>query len=592
MIPGLAGIMRRLKERGFGTIFFRNLALLSVLIVLPIVLVAGVAALSFSAFIKSEIVSYSYKSVQSYKALTEAMIADYMVQSHYLSNDSDIELFLLRKKGEEVYYDRNAIFKSIASQMSIKDYLDSIYIYSNKNGMLISNYGESDYNAFFDHSWMEEYQSNTIPSRFWCTFRTGLNNQNQPIPMLSIYKALGTLNDNQGVIVFNINFEKFSRQFAGQREANDTALLLVDARSKVLADIWKDGPPVIPPSVLAGLEGSRSYVESGSAIYYKEPVRYTDWQYILQVSKSMYHQSVRSLQGWMLLILAVWLLATVVIAILISRRIYRPVRKILGVVGGFVPLAEENPALQKDEEAFILHTIQKALKESESAGEQLAERIAMLKKAQSIALQSQINPHFLHNTLDTINWSAMRLTGGKNETSTMIAQLAAMLRYSLEHADVLVPLEKELKHIRTYLELQKHRYQNKFEVEWDITDEVRSCLVIRIMLQPVLENAIYHGIKPLEDKGRIHISARRNGENLEIKVKDFGVGMSPQKVHKLNSLMQEADIQEKAHLGIPNVNQRIRLFFGAQYGIALSSREQQGTEVLIRLPYAEGPPIE
>ncbi len=592
MIPGLAGIMRRLKERGFGTIFFRNLALLSVLIVLPIVLVAGVAALSFSAFIKSEIISYSYKSVQGYKDLTESMIADYMVQSHYLSNDSDIELFLLRKRGEEAYYDRNAIFKSIAAQMSIKDYLDSIYIYSNKSGALISNYGESDYSVFFDHSWMEEYQSNTIPGRFWCTFRTGLNNQNQPTPMLSIYKALGTLNDNQGVIVFNINFGKFSKQFAGQREANDTALLLVDANSKVLADIWREGPPDIPSGVLAGLDEGRSYMESGSAIYYKEPLRYTDWQYILQVSKSMYHQSVRSLQGWMLLILALWLMATVVIAILISRRIYRPVRKILGAVGAFVPLAEENPSLQKDEEAFIIHTIQKVLKENESAGEQLAKRIAMLKKAQSIALQSQINPHFLHNTLDTINWSAMRLTGGKNETSTMINQLAAMLRYSLENADALVPLEKELKHIHTYLDLQKHRYQNKFEVEWDIADEVRGCLVIRIMLQPVLENAIYHGVKPLEDNGRIQISARKNGENLEIKVKDSGVGMSQQKLHKLISLMQEADIREKAHLGIPNVNQRIRLFFGAEYGISLSSKEQQGTEVLIRLPYTEGSLIE
>lgn len=587
MIPGLAGIMRRLKERGFGTIFFRNLALLSVLIVLPIVLVAGVSALSFSAFIKSEIISYSYKSVQGYKDLTESMITDYMVQSHHLANDSDIELFLLRKKDGEIYYDRNAIFKSIASQMSIKDYLDSIYIFSNKSGMLISNYGESDYDAFFDHSWMEEYQSNTIPGRFWCTFRTGLNNQNQPTPMLSIYKALGTMNDNQGVIVFNINFGKFSRQFAGKRGDNDTALLLVDAKSRVLADIWKDRPTEIPPSVLAGLEEGRSYMESGSAIYYKEAVRHTDWRYILQVSKSMYYQNVRSLQGWMLLILGVWLLATVVIAILISRRIYRPVRNILSAVGGFVPYTEENASLQKDEEAFIVHTIQKALKENDSVSEQLAERIAMLKKAQSIALQSQINPHFLHNTLDTINWSAMRLTGGKNETSTMITQLAAMLRYSLESTDALVPLEKELKHIHTYLDLQKHRYQNKFEVEWDIAEEVRGCLVIRIMLQPVLENAIYHGIKPLEDRGRIQISARKNEDNLEIKIMDFGVGMSPQKLHKLNSLMQEADIQEKAHLGIPNVNQRIQLFFGAQYGISLSSREQHGTEVLIRLPYVE-----
>jgi two-component system sensor histidine kinase YesM len=588
LIPGLEKLMRRLQVRGFGTIFFKNLSLLSVLILFPIILVAVLAGLSFSASMKSEIRSYSYKSLQNYKNLTDTMIADYMAQSHHLGNDSDVELFLLQRNNDTVYYDRNVIHNLLNSQMSMKEYLDSIYIYSNRSGRIISNYGESSYKDFFDHSWMQEYQANTVPSRFWCVFRTGLNNQNRPIQVLSIYKALGTLTDNQGVIVFNINWGKFARQLAEWRGENDSGLYLVDESGKRLADIWQEEGTSLPASVTARIREEPSYVESGSSIFYNTPVHATGWHYILAVSNSVYYGSLRPLLVSMLVIVAIWLLATAIIAVLISLRIYRPIRSILGALRDYSPLVEESRLLPKDEEGYIITAIQRTLREHEAVSVQLTERIGMLKKAQSIALQSQINPHFLHNTLDSINWSAMGLTGGKNETSVMITQLASMLRYSLEDGSKLVPLEKELEHIRTYLNLQMIRYRNKFRVEWEVAAEIKHCRVIKIMLQPILENAIYHGIKPMEGAGIITITAKPNNGLLEIVIRDNGVGMDRLKVRRINSLMQQTDIQEKAHIGIPNVNQRIQLFFGEEYGITVASAEQEGTEVLLRLPYLTG----
>lgn len=114
----------------------------------------------------------------------------------------------------------------------------------------------------------------------------------------------------------------------------------------------------------------------------------------------------------------------------------------------------------------------------------------------------------------------MALTGGKNQTSIMINQLSSMLRYSLEDVNTLVPLERELDNARTYLDLQSARYKNKFQTEWQIDADVRSCLVIKILLQPLLENAIYHGIKPLSGMGHIRIGASRKGDILEIWVED------------------------------------------------------------------------
>lgn len=179
----------------------------------------------------------------------------------------------------------------------------------------------------------------------------------------------------------------------------------------------------------------------------------------------------------------------------------------------------------------------------------------------------------------------MRLTGGKNETSSMISDLAKMIRYSLDDVDNLVPLENKIENIRTYMELQELRYNNKFSVVWEIDDDVMNCKVMKIILQPILENAIYHGIKPLPDQGTIWIIAKKYKEILRIVIKDNGVGMDHHVVKRINEMMLDKKIQEKEHIGIMNVNQRIQLFFGNQYDISLASKENEGTTVIINLPY-------
>lgn len=587
MIPGLAFVVRRLQARGFGSIFIKNLALLSVLIVLPIALVAGISALSFSAYAKSETTAYGFKSMRGYQTLTDAMISDYMAQADYLSNDEDIQLFLLHRPGEPVYYDRSAIHDLIGAQMSIKDYLESIYIYSNRSERLISNFGELAYDGFFDHTWLDEYLVNEVPSRFWCTLRTGLDSRNRSVPLLSIYKALGTTTDDQGVIVFNISFARFASQFEPFRGDYDRSLILADDSQRVLADIWGTAQTPLPDAArdkLAAAAEYGGYAEHGKLVYYQAPVRNTSWHYVLAVSKSIYRDSLGRLRLALLSVAAAWLLVTVLVAVLISLRIYRPIRSILGTLEERASPAESRP-LPRDEEAFIVQSIRRTLHEHNRISGQLAERIRMLKRAQAIALQSQINPHFLHNTLDTINWSAMRLTGGKNETSVMLGRLAATLRYSLDDAGTLVTLEEELQHMRAYLELQTMRYRDKFSVEWDIAEEARTCRVIRLMLQPVVENAIDHGIKPLERKGLIRIAAARAGDGLEIAVRDDGVGMSRAQAARLNAMLRRDDIQEKAHIGLPNVSQRIRLLFGADYGVTVYAVEGRGADVRIRLPW-------
>lgn len=584
MKTGIRHAARRLRHP-IGSIFVKNLLMISLVVLLPMALVLWISNYSFSAFTRNEISSYSYRSIRTYQTMTNSMLNDYLVQGNYLSNDSDVTMFLLPVKEDVLFYNRNYIYAVINNQMNVRDYLDSVYIYSSKKDTVLSNYGETRLKNFFDHSWLPEYRANTTPSRFWCAFRVKEITPSKSVSCLSLYKSLGTLKDNEGVIVFNIDFNKFIDELITMRGENDEGLFVVDKNNRLVATAWGDFDQTVRPGSLNGLTPG-SPGESGDYVLYRAPIRYTEWDYVLAVPASMYSRNIQSQRQLILVVISCAFLVVVVLAVLISFRIYRPFRNILGVLEAPVsPSFLAEMELKSDEESYILASIRRTLRKNEAISRELNERIALLKKAQSVALQSQINPHFLYNTLDTINWSAMRLTGGKNDTSIMIAQLASMLRYSLENANTLVPLAKELDNVSTYLALQSNRYKNKITVEWDVEEEVKSCQVIKLMLQPLVENAIYHGIKPLRGPGVIRIEARRQDGDLLITVADNGLGMSRHAVERLNASLDAMEIQEQDHFGVVNVNQRIRLFFGDDYGMTIHSEENQGSRAVLRLPF-------
>ena len=178
----------------------------------------------------------------------------------------------------------------------------------------------------------------------------------------------------------------------------------------------------------------------------------------------------------------------------------------------------------------------------------------------------------------------MRLTGGKNEASVMITKLASMLRFSLESIETLVSFERELENVMIYIELQQIRYKDKFSVEWDLDDSIKNCKVLKLLLQPVVENAVYHGILPMDGKGMIKISATVKDRYAVMMVEDNGVGMEKSTLDRLNMIMKSENIMECEHIGIANVNQRIKLFFGEEYSVIIESEQGRGTKVTMPLP--------
>lgn len=208
------------------------------------------------------------------------------------------------------------------------------------------------------------------------------------------------------------------------------------------------------------------------------------------------------------------------------------------------------------------------------------------RKSELDALQAQINPHFLYNTLDSIVWM---IEGEKNEDAVfMITQLASLFRISLNRGRTMISIDQELQHAKAYLNIQKVRYKNAFEAVYDIEEPVGRYATVKLVIQPILENAIYHGIKDAEDSGIIRIHGWKDGNDIYITVSDNGYGMSEEEVRALlEGDEKPAASKHGSGVGLLNVHRRLRLRFGSRYGLKIESEMDVGTTVTIHIPAVE-----
>lgn len=230
-------------------------------------------------------------------------------------------------------------------------------------------------------------------------------------------------------------------------------------------------------------------------------------------------------------------------------------------------------------------SIRKMVAEMRKLADDAAAEHEAKRKTELNALQAQINPHFLYNTLDIIVW--MVENEQPREAVKLVTALARFFRISLSGGRNIIPVRDELEHVKNYLMIQEMRYKNKFHYEIQAQPETLELSTIKLMLQPIVENAIYHGMEYMEDSGTILITAERKNGDLEIVVSDNGLGMTPEQAAGLltgNPIRPDTRRKPGSGVGLRNVQSRIHLYFGEQYGLSIDSEPDEGTRVIIRLP--------
>ncbi|MGB6179214.1 cache domain-containing sensor histidine kinase [Carnobacterium sp.] len=203
-----------------------------------------------------------------------------------------------------------------------------------------------------------------------------------------------------------------------------------------------------------------------------------------------------------------------------------------------------------------------------------------LRKSEMNVLQAQINPHFLYNTLESILWMSER--GNNKGASEMVAALGKLLRISLNKGNHMIPISQELAHAQSYLTIQQIRYKNQFHYTIEADESILVNPTIKIIIQPFLENALYHGIERMIDEGNISIKAMDKKNKILIEIKDDGIGMSLEAIQEIEKGMDS----KKGGIGIRNVHQRIQMYFGKEYGVEIKSELDLGTTINIWLPKA------
>jgi two-component system, sensor histidine kinase YesM len=293
----------------------------------------------------------------------------------------------------------------------------------------------------------------------------------------------------------------------------------------------------------------------------------------------------KEINSFVLFIIIFGVVFAISISVFVSARISQPIKRLeksmLKVEKGDLDICIE--AKGEDEVKQLSRSFNLMLARIKQLMEQNVQEQESKRKSELRALQAQINPHFLYNTLDSIVWMA---ENGKTEgVITMVAALAKLFRISINRGEEIITIRNELEHARNYLTIQEIRYQDKFD--WEITadPEVLECKTLKLILQPLIENAIYHGIERTVDKGRIRITASIQDQKVLLQVIDDGLGMSPETLKKV--LSSEPKNGGGYGVGVKNVHERIQLYYGKEYGLQILSELDEGTTVNIELPVVE-----
>lgn len=306
---------------------------------------------------------------------------------------------------------------------------------------------------------------------------------------------------------------------------------------------------------------------------------YNESMYLVQVEKSLTHRVKLLISG-----MAVLLIATLGILMRRSFRltdgIIQPVNIMLDKVkkvgrGKFdmIPIEAEIEEIEELDEG-----INKMARKISALLENVRQEKEMQHLTELQLIQAQVNPHFLYNTLDTIVWL---IEGGMTDDAVeMISSLSIFFRTSLSKGNDIIPLSEEERHTLSYMEIQQYRYRDILEFEINIPKELSGIPVPKLSIQPLAENALYHGIKNRRGKGKILIEGREEEDALVLTVSDNGQGMTPERLHEVQEAIRTG---ERAGFGLAAVAERIALYYGPGYGMKIFSEEGKGTTVEIRL---------
>lgn len=513
-------------------------------------------------------------NINSYAFLFDTKVRE--IVSTWPANEAE------REKNEA--YIRN-IFKQMKKSNTMicsVEFTGSFYQISSEE----SEYSQVDFDELKGYEWYQEFSDYHVDSFTPVYYNRYIEKYNTPV--IGWIRKISSVESGQtvGSFLIEISYSDLAYMMREAQEQNNHQMLIFDKKGNIIfqpSDEIRFQKTEQEKKLFEELRGEKNEFtfayEDRNYACICDKLSTTKWYLAMLIDKQdLMAYGVESVKQSMVLVIFI-VVFSFAIAYGMSRHIIKPINQLAETM----KLVENNqlnvsvPASSNVMEVAILSRgFNNMLSHIRKLLDEVRKEEQEKKNLEIQMLQAQINPHFLYNTLNVIRWEAVM--HGETTISKMIISLIKLLEFSGKRTDTYVPIEKELDHAVSYLELIRYQYKDDFEVVYDIDQEALSCYTVKFILQPLVENAVFHGLEPLGEKGQVRIIIRREEENIYFCVEDNGVGM-PEEAHKGKSAFRG--------LGIYNVNERLKRHYGEQSYLKIESEENKGTKISFRIPIVQ-----
>ena len=478
-----------------------------------------------------------------------------------LSVDADVRNFLISGNEDS----KKSIEKMIYSILDSNKGIKNITVIG-KNGNIVSSDKNNDMKIsenMMKEKWYVDAINNSDMPVFNPSRKNSTSSMNSALWFLSISRDIkNSKGENLGVIVFDIKYEILERYLNSISFGKQIDNIIVDKNNNII--YYKDVKCFADKKCLAKFSEKN---KNKDTYLYKTQIENTNWNLRSLANTNDLVTLKKNFSHIVIIIFLVSLAFSSIITFIVITKILRPLIKL------------ENHMQNFENNLREFHLSEKTGYEVQNLVEHfnvMVEKIKYLREYEIKALHSQINPHFLYNTLDTIIWMAEFEDNEK--VISITKSLANYFRLSLSNGHEKIPLKDEIMHTKEYLFIQKQRYEDKLSYFFNIEDEsLLSIEVPKIIIQPIVENSIYHGIKNLSGNGIITIDVYRENSTVNISVKDNGIGFEKAKQFKKS---------KTGGVGFQNVDKRIKFYYGKNYGVFINKdNKTEGAEVVIKIPF-------
>lgn len=583
----IKNIWFNIRHFKFNSIFLRTFLFITVLTVIPFIVLSIMFYSNTLKNIREEItLENSYIFDNSVNIIDRTLMEVDTLTSSLASNEST-QLYTINNVSTDSFKTISRLAKTLPI---IYRYIDSIYIYSEQTDTVIMDNNSIPLSDLSDTDWINAYRAVTSPKG---TIIPRSKNNVYP-QLITIIKPIYVADEKKGAIIMNINAQSIYNSMLYQQYKDGRLFFLVNADNKIIIsselsyfNTYPDDIGLNTLTIESNPKNSVYEINDKNYVVLSGDSTISDYKYISAYPLELYEHKLSTMKLQIIGILLLLMIIIFILAYVASVRSYSPLNEIISFLDNSQPPADSIEEEDKNELMYIINCIQTHINDKTKMAEILEERMKLLRKSQYDMLQTQINPHFLYNTLETINWMAYNMSNSENPVSKSLINLASFFRNTLT-SGYFVSIENEIKYTKEYVNILALRYGDLFDIEWDIDESILSYTIIKICLQPIIENAVYHGIKQKNDKGLIKIKGLCDDNNIILIVSDDGVGIEKDALDELNKTLSETSFtNEKSHIGLSNVNQRIKIIFGDSYGIHVESTVGVGTDVYVTIPKKE-----